>query len=147
MSIKSQEDILRIVLVSLEYMFSFHRDMGIMIGFDGDCVKLKGCSGKYFSLDGTTNLNGVAKEFNGSIGKDFQPIKGNPVLILANGMVKAVSMEEASINALACSTIGNKVSKISCGVTFADLGKFEAHNVICEQECKKAKVVVEGSTM
>jgi len=102
-------------MLALENMFMFHKDMGILLGYDHSCNKLTGCSGTYYSLDGQTELNSLAEEFNDKIGKSFTPVRGNPVLILANGMLKTVSLETAYINAIPCSSLQEKVTVLKCG--------------------------------
>lgn len=120
----------------------FHSDMGVIIGYDKNCHKISGCTGEYHSLDGTKSLNPVATKFNSDVGKSFTPIKGNPVLILSNGMIKSVTLEAAFINSMPCRSLQVKVLPIECGMNYGDLEKFDAHKVICSMQCVKKTHVV-----
>lgn len=84
-------------------------------------------------MDGSTLLNSFASEFTSKIGKQFQPVKGNEVLILSNGNIETTSFGDSHISALACETQnefgGQKVD--SCGVTFNDLHSFGTMMVVC----------------
>jgi len=72
------------------------------------------------------------------IGKDFTPIIGNEVLILANGVVKAVKYVNAHINAVACQTNNEVTSKtVNCNYSFNDLKMLDAHFVACTEDCSK----------
>jgi len=82
-------------------------------------------------------MNAIAAEFNESVNKSFTPVSGNPVLILSNGMLKTVSLQNAYINALPCSSIQQKTSPIKCGVTLGSLKDFNTGKIICSKDCKK----------
>jgi len=91
-------------------------------------------------LDGTFELNEIAIQFNKLLGKDFTPIVGNEVMIIADGFVKTVSFRKAHINAVACQTNNEiKAYPVKCSVTFNDLQKFNSQLVACIEDCSKAE--------
>jgi len=127
-NIKNISDIETIVLLSIELGFSFNGEEGILLGYDLDCHKPTGCSGYYYNLDGSGVLNGISNDYLRGIGKNFNSIKGNELLMLVNGQIKSVSMNEAHVNAVACQTIHEfKGMVIDCKQTFKDLDAINAN--------------------
>jgi len=53
-----------------------------MLGYDFQCQS-GNCNGKWFSLDGTTDITNIANKFNALLGKGWTPIKNNEVLMLS----------------------------------------------------------------
>jgi len=76
-----------------------------MFGYDYPCETNTGCSDKWFSLDGTTDITMVAAKFNAILGKGWTPVKGNQVLILSSGQMKTVGFSSAHVNSVVCETI------------------------------------------
>mmetsp|Transcript_87338 Transcript_87338/g.189158 ORF Transcript_87338/g.189158 Transcript_87338/m.189158 type:complete len:467 (+) Transcript_87338:568-1968(+) len=64
--------------------------------------------------------------------------------MISNGMIKATSFTEAYITSIACAPIKQRVSKISCGFTLADLSKNDSNLVICGMECTKSNYKIWG---
>lgn len=94
-------------------------------------------------------MNKVATEFNQKLGKSFTPVKGNPVLILSNGMIKTVPFGNATIGAIPCSTIAENMSKLQCTQTLTDVLEAQIiSQVRCPKTCierfKKEKITLEG---
>jgi len=56
-------------------------------------------------LDKSTDLTAMAQKFNAIIGKPFNPIKGNEILMLSSGHFKTVSHVSAHVNSIPCQTI------------------------------------------
>jgi len=89
-------------------------------------------------LDGERNLTPVATKFNAMLGKPFNPIEGNEVLMLSGGHLKTVSHIRAHVNSIPCQTNDEtKLQPIKCAVTFTDLDKFGSNMVVCEMDCTK----------
>jgi len=83
-------------------------------------------------------MNPIAAMFNKIIGKSFTVIKGNPVLMLVNGMLKTEELNDKTwINAISCQTIDEfDVHKLKCSHSFKD---FEYQNklIACPLDCTK----------
>ena len=60
-----------------------HDKFAILVGVDIGCPDK--CSGKYNSLDGSTNLNDIAAQFNTELGLKFEPHIGNQLLVFHSG--------------------------------------------------------------
>jgi hypothetical protein len=111
------------------------------LGVDSACYK-DGCSGKYFSLDGTTEMNGFAEEFNAWSGNGFDPIKGNEVLVLNNGMISTAPFDESHISALPCETKNEEnLFLATCDMKINDfVEKFSAEKFVCPPGCSSGNV-------
>jgi len=86
-------------------------------------------------LDNINNLNNLSINFNKLIGKSFQPIIGNELLMIKDGMIKTVSLKDAYITSIPCHTPHEYSSLASCSQTFADFDKNNIYTIICKKEC------------
>lgn len=84
-------------------------------------------------------MNEIAINFNDKIGKPFTEVRGSPILMLANGMMKVVGFDAAFINAIPCEPILEHVSNIQCAQTLSDIVAHDTMNVICEKMCKNSE--------
>jgi len=94
-------------------------------------------------------LNSIAAEFNEKVGKSFTPVQGNPVLMLSNGMIKTVPFANASIAALPCSGVAEKLSTLKCTQNLTDVLGLNIFQVRCPKYClerfKTESIKLEGS--
>jgi len=127
---KSIKDIETISIIAMMEGFTFHKNGGILIGYDYSCSKNEGCLGKWMSLDGVIELNKVASEINSKLGKDFIGVKGNEALVFSNGVLRTVSFKASHVNSIPCMTNQEILAtKLTCVQTFSDLESFNAHIV------------------
>lgn len=118
----STQDFKSLVMLSFEQYYPFHQNQGIIVGYDFSCNTYKGCTGQYYSLDGSTPLNPTATAFNKILGKNFTPIIGNEVLMLISGHLKTVSVSSAKVVGVACQSIDEfEVRPLTCSNTLRDL--------------------------
>lgn len=73
----------RLILFGVLKKLWIHDKYGILVGVDNGCPN--NCSGKYYSLDGSTNITDIAAKFNEELKKSFEPVKGNSLLVFMNG--------------------------------------------------------------
>lgn len=88
--VETLEEFKDIALLTILYRYTIDKHYGILLGVDSACFK-DGCTGKFYSLDGTTDLTAIAEQFNQWIGVGFAPIQGNEVLIMSKGELSTMS--------------------------------------------------------
>jgi hypothetical protein len=118
-----------------------HDKFGILVGIDPGCPSA--CTGKYYSLDGSTALNDFAAAFNQEVSKSFQPVKGNELLIFAQGGLTTIMMDEnAFVAGLLCQTINEQMlSTANCDETIQGLVDKMASKFVCMESCGKGTVI------
>jgi len=116
-----------------------HDNFGILVGIDSGCPN---CSGKYYSLDGSTNLNDIAAQLNTELGLSFEPVVGNQLLVFKSGGLTTMMMDENTfVTGLLCSTINEQLmSTATCNETIKGLLDKSASKFICMESCTKGKV-------
>lgn len=122
-----------------------HDDYGVLVGTDPGCPN--SCTGKFYSLDGSQNLNEMAAKFNEAIGKQFQPVVGNQLLMFKDGGLTTVLMnDETFVAGLLCQTINEQMmSNANCDETIQGLTDKLASKFVCQESCTKGKVIGNGS--
>jgi len=92
--IATMEDINNMVLLSLFQSYNFDSNGGILVGFDKNCFKGK-CNGIYTSLDGSSQLNKLAIQFNSRLNAEFVVERNRAGLMLVGGLFKTVNLAES----------------------------------------------------
>lgn len=110
--IHTVDDIDTLVILSFEQNYTFNTAMGILIGLDTNCWKGSGCKGKFFSLDGATLLDPIAKKFNKTLGKSFPKYPNHNALILSSGEIKTIRLNTSQISAIPCMSIDEHTFKV-----------------------------------